>query len=111
MLRGAIEFAEDIGFPPHKDFEISKYILEEDDEKIDLVEIEFGYDGKPLYISTPENHSESRRVMAHLEKRLGRENFFFIKEAEMDDFMAGNEQSDDEKGDDMTMTDDVHPER
>jgi len=44
-------FAEDNDFKPCKDFELTKNILEEDDEKIELIEYEFGKDGKPFVIS------------------------------------------------------------
>ena len=50
IIYGAIAFAEENGYKPHKDFEITKKILEEDNEDIELIEIEFGVDGKPFLI-------------------------------------------------------------
>ncbi len=50
IIYGAISFAEENGYKPHKDFETFKYILEEDDEDIELIEIDFGVDGKPFLI-------------------------------------------------------------
>ncbi len=46
IIYGAIEFGEENGFKPHKDFSVSQYILEEDTDDIPLMEIEFGIDGK-----------------------------------------------------------------
>ena len=42
IIYGGIAFAKKNGFKINKDFEISKYILEEDDGKIEYIEIEFG---------------------------------------------------------------------
>ena len=96
IIFGAVEFAENFGFYPHKDFELSKYILDEDDEKIDLLDIEFGYKSKPFFISNPDNSAEAQRVMAHLDKRLGREHYYFIKEEDLDNFKAEQESLDEQ---------------
>ncbi len=51
IIFGANEYAIENGFKIHKDFDkITKFILEIDDEKIPLIDIEFGKDGKPLVI-------------------------------------------------------------
>ena len=92
IIYGAIEFAEEFGFHPHKSFELTKYILEEDTENVKLIDIEFGYKGKPLYVSSPENPGEKNRVLAHLEKRLGHGNFHFITEAEAEEFFEREEE-------------------
>lgn len=52
IIYGANQFAEDNGFKIHKNFKkITQYILEIDNYKIPLIDIEFGKDGKPLIIS------------------------------------------------------------
>ena len=50
IIYGANEFAEENGYKIHKDFATTQYILEEDDENIPLIEIEFGKDGEPFLI-------------------------------------------------------------
>ncbi len=55
IIYGAIAFAEDYKYKPDKSFEITKYILEEDDENVELIEIEFGVDGKPFLIERDDN--------------------------------------------------------
>ena len=50
IIFGAIAFAEEHGYKPQKDFEITKGILDEDNENIDLIEIDFGVNGKPFLI-------------------------------------------------------------
>ena len=42
IIYGGLEFAEKKGYAPGKDFELSKYILEENDGKIEHIEIGFG---------------------------------------------------------------------
>src|ERR1700722_11860329 len=49
IIYGAIAFAEDYGFKPHKDFAIAQHILEEDDDDVELMELEFGFEGEPYY--------------------------------------------------------------
>ncbi len=91
IIYGAIAYAEELGFSPHKSFELTKNILEEDDERVKLIDIEFGYKGKPLYVSRPDDTGEAKRVMAQLDKKIGRDNYYFIKEAEANDFFEKEE--------------------
>jgi len=53
IIYGAIAFAEDYGFKPHKDFAVARFILEEDDENVELIELDFGFEGRPLYMRGP----------------------------------------------------------
>lgn len=49
IILAANEYAADLGFKPHKDFtSVSEYLLEEDTDDIELIEIECGKDGKTL---------------------------------------------------------------
>ena len=48
IIYGANAFAKDNGFKVHKDFAITQFILDEDTEDIELIEIEFGREGKPF---------------------------------------------------------------
>ncbi len=72
---GAIEFAEDLGFKPHKDFKITEYILD-DVEDIEFVDIEFGFNGRPLFVSG--ENDNINRIMAILDKNVGRENYDYF---------------------------------
>jgi len=97
IIYGAVAFAAEFGFSPHKSFELSRRLLEEDDDRVKLIDIEFGFKGKPLYISSPENPGEKNRVLAHLDKTIGRDNFYFITAAEADDFFEKEDQEDTKK--------------
>jgi len=50
LIYGAIEYAEDLGIEPHEDFSVTEFLLPSA-EDIEYVDIEFGHNGRPLYIS------------------------------------------------------------
>lgn len=79
IIYGAVEFANDFGFSPHKDFKVAQYILEEDDDSVELIDIDFGKDGKPLYVSGPyDDPAKKDQVLATLTRTAGKGNFHFI---------------------------------
>jgi hypothetical protein len=77
VIWGAFEYAEELGFAPPKycDFDITQYILDPIDE-VDFVEIEFGQDGKPLFIAGP--HDNVQKIRNILTKKLGVEGYHFL---------------------------------
>lgn len=87
IVFAALEFAEDYGFKPCKDFtSVAQYILEEDTDAIELIEIECGVDGKPVFVRGPfDNDAKVARIIAQLEKTAGPGNYTFIDELEDDD--------------------------
>ncbi len=57
IIFGALEFAADHGYKPHRDYEkYSKFILEIDDEKIPLIDVAFGKNGKMFLVKGPFDH-------------------------------------------------------
>lgn len=80
IVYAALEFAEDLGFTPHRDFtSIARYILEEDTEDVELIDIECGTDGKPLYVRSEDDTDEqAKAIITQLEKTAGLGNFDFI---------------------------------
>jgi len=50
IIYGANVFAEENGFRPCKEFDITQFILEEDTDDIEFIEIEFGKNGEPFLI-------------------------------------------------------------
>ncbi|MBL7815897.1 MAG: hypothetical protein JNL70_12855 [Saprospiraceae bacterium] len=76
IIYGAIAYAEDLGFKPNKDWTLSQMILEEDTEDIELIELEFGKDGKPLFINGP--YDNVQKVLNTLNKSVGQGNYDFI---------------------------------
>jgi len=96
IIYGAIEYAGEFGFLPHKSFETSRYILEEDDDHVKLIELTFGFNGKPLYISSPEQPAEGNRVLAQLEKNPGRGKYEYITEADAPEFFENADKMEQE---------------
>jgi tetratricopeptide (TPR) repeat protein len=50
LVYGALEFALEYDIQPHKDWKISQYIMEEDTDAIPLIDLEFGENGKPVFV-------------------------------------------------------------
>ncbi|MBW6535317.1 MAG: plasmid pRiA4b ORF-3 family protein [Mariniphaga sp.] len=86
IIFAGIEFADDYGFKPHKDFtSVAQYILEEDNEDVELIEIECGENGKPVYIRGPlENDARANKIIAQLEREAGPGNYDVIWQTEED---------------------------
>ncbi len=79
IVYAGIEYAEEFGFEPHKKFEIARFLLEEDTDEIDLIEIECGHNGTPMYVSGPsENKTRVNQIIAQLEKTAGSGNYTFV---------------------------------
>jgi hypothetical protein len=99
IIYAGIEFSEEFEFKPHRDFvSTTQYILEEDSDDIEVIEIECGKDGKPTYVVGP-NDSEQKiiNIITQLERTAGIDNFYLV-DAEGD----YEEEYEDEDGDDET---------
>ena len=94
LMYAAIEFAADYGFKPAKEYtSVTQYLLDEDTDDIELMEIECGRDGRPVYVITEEySEMEINQTISVLERTAGKGNFDVIYEAD-DDF---EEEEDDE---------------
>jgi hypothetical protein len=68
LIYGAIDYAAEFGFKPHRDFAFAENVLDDSliDEGID--KIEFGVNGKPHYIEAP--NDDVGKIMAQLSKHL-----------------------------------------
>mgnify|MGYP005842887197 CR=1 FL=1 len=96
IIFSAIEFAKEYDFQPHKDFiRTTKFFLEEDDDAIELIDIECGKDGKPLYIDDGEDKAQAKRILAQLKKTAGQGNYDYI--LSVDDSDSINEYEEDEE--------------
>jgi len=98
IIYGAEAFANDYGFKPHKDWTVTQFILEEDDDHIPLIDIEFGENGVPAYYAGPnDNPAKIKQILATLDKNVGAGNYlFYIDENEFEDDEItedGDEQS------------------
>jgi len=101
IIYGAIAYAEDYGFKPDKDFAVSRFILEEDDERVAEIEIEFGLDGRPCFMPGPDDsEAQIKKVIAILERSAGPGNFEVIDDFDGDDEFDDDEFDDGEEFDD-----------
>ncbi len=109
ILLTAVEFAGDLGFKPCKDFtSITQHLLDEDTDDIELMEIECGRNGKPVFIKTDLfTESESQLIINQLEKSVGKLNFDIIygldgEEMDLEDEEASEYHRIDAEYDQMT---------
>ena len=82
LIYGALDYAEDIGFLPHKDFTFAENVLDPNLVDDGINDIEFGVNGIPTYYQGPNDNP--KKIIAHLNKYLGEGNFDFIIEDELD---------------------------
>jgi len=82
LIYGAIDYAEEIGFKPHKDFGLTEYMLDTDLITDGIDEIEFGKNGKPFFIAGP--FDNVKRIMAILNQNLGEDNYTFTYSTDND---------------------------
>ncbi|MEM6265502.1 MAG: hypothetical protein AAGI38_23570 [Bacteroidota bacterium] len=76
LIYGSIDYADELGFRPHKDFRVTQHLLEDDEnETIPILDLEFGKDGKPFYIPGPYDNSD--QVLIKLMEKLGPDGFEF----------------------------------
>ncbi|TCD22074.1 hypothetical protein EZ456_18200 [Pedobacter psychrodurus] len=87
IIYGAETFADSCGFKAHKDWAITQFILEEDNDHIPLIDIEFGEGGVPAYYVGPnDNPAKIKQILATLDKNVGQGNYLFYNdEDEFDD--------------------------
>jgi hypothetical protein len=76
IIYGALAFAAEYGIAPHLDFNLTRYILEEDTEAVPLMELEFGRDGKPFLVLTP--NPRNAYFLRQLEKNAGPGNYDIV---------------------------------
>jgi len=76
IIYGAIEYARKLGFEPQKDFALSRFILDEPSDTDLFFDVEFGKDGKPMYIAGPDDNVD--HVMKQLSKKVGEGNFHYL---------------------------------
>lgn len=79
LIDQCINFADGLGFKPHKDFKISRQLLVDIDPTVCPNKYTFGKDGKPFYISGPnENLNQSNKIISSLRRHCGEGNFDYI---------------------------------
>jgi hypothetical protein len=95
LVEGALAYAEDLGFSPDPDYHWVKALFGDIDSNICTKEFEFGEEGKPFYVSGPnDSPARIRAVMEQLTQRCGGPEGFHCMIASPgfhDDFMEPEE--------------------
>ena len=76
IVYGAIEYAEGIGFRPHRSFRQTQLVLDPPDAHQRGGAIEFGFRGRPAYL--PSRDDNQRAVLNRLVQTVGRGNFTYV---------------------------------
>ena len=82
-IYGSIAFAEEGGIEPHKDFQMTQYMLEEDTDDIPLIDYEYGLNGKHYLVC--HNYAEANRYLPILREHLGDDFEYTIEGQDFDD--------------------------
>jgi hypothetical protein len=78
IIYGGIEYAAQFGFRPHADFKRSQYVLDPPDLHPRTGAVEFGHNGKPLFISGP--YDDVDAILRKLTRTAGEGNFRYFME-------------------------------
>lgn len=94
------DFAAQFDIQPNKEFSTTRFILEEDDESIPMIDVHTGDEnGNPKLIVTPEYNYKP--VLEKLKKHAGEGNYVFL----ISDFDLENELDDEDDEDDLEFDD------
>jgi len=79
LIEQCINYSDGLGFKPHKDFKISRPLLDDIDLTVCPIQYSFGKDGKPFYVSGPnENLNQSNKIIRTLLQHCGEGNFDYL---------------------------------
>ena len=80
LIDGAILYAKEIGFSPHRDYKNAKGIFGNVDGRVCPVKYIYGKRGKPFYIRGPnESPAQAKRIVAQLHKKCGDGNYRYLE--------------------------------
>jgi len=79
LVEGAVLYAEELGFPPHRDYKQAQKLFGDIDVNSCPVKYTYGKDGKPLYIRGPnESTSQAKQIVDKLSRKCGEGNFDYL---------------------------------
>jgi yecA family protein len=95
LIEGAIAYAENLGFSPHRDYRKARKVLSGLDAASCPETFLYGEDGMPCYVRGPDD-SEDRvdRVLTVLERKCGPDGFKFVDPNEEEDDMEYEARND-----------------
>lgn len=97
IVYAGLEYAYEFDIEPYKDFAITKFMLEEDDDNVELIDIECGKDGKPLFVLENlmdiNKQANPQIIIEKLEKAVGSDGYNYVR---LDDEMDETDEFDDD---------------
>ena len=81
---GGVDWAEEAGLKPHKDFAITQFMLEEDTDEVPLIDQPFGRDG--MHFLMANSKQELNKYLPILQEHLG-DDFGYTAPDEPEDFL------------------------
>ena len=79
LVEGAVQYARDLGLPPHPDYARAAQLFGDIDAAACPVRYVYGKDSQPFYVSGPnESAAQSRKIIDTLTRRLGPDGFHFM---------------------------------
>ena len=79
LIEGVVSYAEQLGFPPHRDYQNAKGIFGNIDSHACPTTFTYGSGGKPCYIRGPnESISQAKRIVDQLHRKCGEGNFEYL---------------------------------
>lgn len=79
LIEGAVEYAADLGFAPHRDYQSTRAIFGAIDTGLCDTTFQFGQHGEPFYCSGPsESPAKRQQILDILTKRCGPDGFHFL---------------------------------
>ena len=86
IIWGSVEYADNLGFRPTSSFRETQYILQPDGALPTSGMIEFGYDGRPVYI--PYTGDNQLAIIRRLIDAVGPDGFAYVPRGEIPDEVA-----------------------
>ena len=86
IIWGSVEYADNLGFRPTSSFRETQYILQPDGALPTSGTIEFGFDGRPVYI--PYSHDNQLAIIRRLIDEVGPDGFAYVPRGEIPDEVA-----------------------
>jgi len=79
LVEGAVEYAGELGFPPHRDYPKARRIFGDIDASACTEQFVYGKDGKPCFVAGPyDSPSRCRRITSTLTDRCGPDGFHYL---------------------------------
>ena len=100
LIQGAHDYARQLGFSPDPDYHYARAIFGDIDPASCPETIEYGEDGKPLYVSGP--YDDVERIMNHLTRKLGPDGFHYMVASTTERFDLLDDEDDEQGGTPMS---------